>query len=118
MGRRYPRGAARLDLLLVPSTGPEATTRVIPEAYVAGVPVIAFPSGGIPEVAAGLPACCGLGGADGGDGDRAPDGSGGKTGAAVRSGKRTVACAFTLERYHQEVLATIEWAREAPPRAN
>jgi len=41
---------AELDLLLVPSTGPEATTRVILEAYAAGVPVIAFPSGGIPEV--------------------------------------------------------------------
>ena len=45
---------AGLDLLLVPSTGPEATTRVILEAYAAGVPVIAFPSGGIPEVAGTL----------------------------------------------------------------
>lgn len=39
-----------LDLLLVPSTGHEATTRVILEAFAAGVPVIAFASGGIPEV--------------------------------------------------------------------
>jgi glycosyltransferase involved in cell wall biosynthesis len=40
----------QLDLLLVPSAGHEATTRVILEAFAAGVPVIAFPSGGIPEV--------------------------------------------------------------------
>jgi glycosyltransferase involved in cell wall biosynthesis len=39
-----------LDLLLVPSAPTEATTRVIPEAFAAGVPVIAFASGGIPEV--------------------------------------------------------------------
>ena len=31
-------------------SGPEATTRVILEAFAAGVPVIAFDSGGIPEV--------------------------------------------------------------------
>ena len=41
---------SQLDLLLVPSAGHEATTRVILEAFVAGVPVVAFPSGGIPEV--------------------------------------------------------------------
>jgi glycosyltransferase involved in cell wall biosynthesis len=41
---------AELDLLLVPSTGPEATTRVILEAFAAGVPVIAFDTGGIAEV--------------------------------------------------------------------
>jgi glycosyltransferase involved in cell wall biosynthesis len=39
-----------VDLLLVPSAGHEATTRVILEAHAAGVPVIAFRSGGIPEV--------------------------------------------------------------------
>ena len=41
---------SQLDLLLVPSAGHEATTRVILEAFAAGVPVVAFPSGGIPEV--------------------------------------------------------------------
>ena len=39
-----------LDLLLVPSAPHEATPRVILEAFAAGVPVIAFPSGGIPEL--------------------------------------------------------------------
>ncbi len=41
---------ANLDLLVVPSTRVEATTRVILEAYSAGVPVAAFACGGIPEV--------------------------------------------------------------------
>lgn len=41
---------AGIDLLLVPSAAHEATTRVILEAYAAGVPVIAYRAGGIPEV--------------------------------------------------------------------
>jgi len=41
---------AALDLVLAPSAAHEATTRVILEAFAAGVPVIAFRSGGIPEV--------------------------------------------------------------------
>ncbi len=41
---------ADLDLLVVPSSCLESTTRVILEAYSAGVPVVAFPSGGIPEI--------------------------------------------------------------------
>jgi glycosyltransferase involved in cell wall biosynthesis len=41
---------AGLDLILVPSAAHEATTRVIVEAFAAGVPVVAFRSGGIPEV--------------------------------------------------------------------
>jgi glycosyltransferase involved in cell wall biosynthesis len=41
---------AELDLVLVPSVGAEATTRVILEAFAAGVPVIAFDCGGISEV--------------------------------------------------------------------
>ncbi len=39
-----------LDLLLVPSTAAEATTRVILEAFSAGVPVVAYAVGGIPEI--------------------------------------------------------------------
>jgi len=38
------------DLLVVPSARDEATTRVILEAYAAGVPVVATKSGGIPEI--------------------------------------------------------------------
>ena len=41
---------AELDLVLVPSAPHEATTRVILESFAAGVPVVAFRSGGIPEV--------------------------------------------------------------------
>lgn len=41
---------SELDLLVVPSTREPATTRVILEAYASGVPVVAFRSGGIPEV--------------------------------------------------------------------
>ncbi|MGA2132124.1 MAG: glycosyltransferase family 4 protein [Bryobacteraceae bacterium] len=39
-----------LDLLVAPSAGIEATPRVILEAFAAGVPVVAFAAGGIPEL--------------------------------------------------------------------
>jgi len=42
---------AQLDLLVVPSSWTEATPRVIMEAFSAGVPVLAFRRGGIPEIA-------------------------------------------------------------------
>lgn len=45
----YP-ALSELDLVLVPSAGHEAATRVILEAFAAGVPVVAFRSGGIPEI--------------------------------------------------------------------
>jgi glycosyltransferase involved in cell wall biosynthesis len=41
---------AGLDLLAVPSSHIDATPRVIMEAFSAGVPVVAYPSGGIPEL--------------------------------------------------------------------
>jgi glycosyltransferase involved in cell wall biosynthesis len=41
---------ARLDLLVVPSLASEATTRVIPEAFSAGTPVVAARAGGIAEI--------------------------------------------------------------------
>jgi glycosyltransferase involved in cell wall biosynthesis len=44
------RALAGIDLLLAPSAAHEATPRVILEAYAAGVPVIAYRAGGIPEV--------------------------------------------------------------------
>jgi len=39
-----------VDILLAPSLVAEATPRVIPEAWAAGVPVIIFPAGGIAEI--------------------------------------------------------------------
>jgi glycosyltransferase involved in cell wall biosynthesis len=39
-----------LDMLVVPSTPNESAPRVILEAFSAGVPVVAFPSGGVPEI--------------------------------------------------------------------
>jgi glycosyltransferase involved in cell wall biosynthesis len=41
---------SRLDLLVAPSTVPEATPRVIVEAFSARVPVLASATGGIPEL--------------------------------------------------------------------
>ncbi|HEY1221585.1 MAG TPA: glycosyltransferase family 4 protein [Bryobacteraceae bacterium] len=103
---------AGLDLLLVPSTSPaEATTRVILEAYAAGVPVIAFPAGGIPEVVAGLPGLL----AETAE-QMAAIAIELLTGPAERlalmseAGKEQWHRRFTLERYHQDVLATIECA--------
>ncbi len=39
-----------LDIVVVPSAAVDATPRVIPEAFSAGIPVVAFRSGGIPEI--------------------------------------------------------------------
>ena len=52
LGWRTDIGAVldHLDLLLVPSTVAEATTRVILEAFSAGVPVVAYAIAGIPEI--------------------------------------------------------------------
>jgi glycosyltransferase involved in cell wall biosynthesis len=41
---------SQLDLLVVPSTGIDSTPRVVVEAFSGGLPVVAFPSGGIPEI--------------------------------------------------------------------
>jgi glycosyltransferase involved in cell wall biosynthesis len=103
---------AETDLLLVPSTLVEATTRVILEAYAAGTPVIAFGNGGIPEVV-----------------------DDGRTGRLVRSVEEMARAAidlladparrvamsaaarecweqrFTLERYRGEMIEALETAR-------
>ncbi|MDR3702227.1 MAG: glycosyltransferase family 4 protein [Candidatus Sulfopaludibacter sp.] len=97
---------AELDVLLAPSAAQEATPRVILEAFAAGVPVIAFSSGGIPEVIA-----------PGHDGLlvnsveemaaraievlRRPDG-----GLAERA-RETWRARFTLERYQCEVISAL-----------
>ncbi len=41
---------SRLDLLVVPSSDIDSTPRVVIEAFSGGVPVVAFPAGGIPEI--------------------------------------------------------------------
>jgi glycosyltransferase involved in cell wall biosynthesis len=81
---------ARMDVLLVPSKPHEATTRVILEAFAAGVSVVAFPSGGIPEV---LPADSLAGSVE----EMAEK-------ACARVGGASRASDFTLERYHREMV--------------
>jgi glycosyltransferase involved in cell wall biosynthesis len=99
-----------LDLLLVPSAGHEATTRVILEAFAAGVPVIAFASGGIPEViengVTGLLAS--------GIEDMARHTlellTGGRGLAMARAARESWERRFTLERYQREMLRCAEQA--------
>jgi glycosyltransferase involved in cell wall biosynthesis len=89
-----------IDVLLVPSAPHEATTRVILEAFAAGVPVIAFPSGGIPEV---LP----LSGLAHSVQEMAEMAC-----SRGRPGARSHATDFTLERYRAEILNVL-WGRMA-----
>jgi glycosyltransferase involved in cell wall biosynthesis len=103
---------ATVDLLLVPSQAVEATTRVILEAYAAGVPVIAFASGGIPEVVE-----------DGRTGFlvRSPDEMAraaiglirdpGRRRQMSRAARECWRERFTLDRYRNEVAAVLETAR-------
>ena len=101
-----------VDLLLVPSAGHEATTRVILEAHAAGVPVIAFSSGGIPEVIE-----------EGRDGwlagsteemaGRAIElltGDPSRLAEVSRAARLTWCRKFTLNRYHEELLNAMELA--------
>ena len=107
-----PACMAQLDLLLVPSAPHEATTRVILEAFAAGVPVIAFASGGIPEVVE-----------DGVTGLLARTSEDMATRARelltfdrrrlipiAQAARKSWARRFTLERYHQQILRAIEAA--------
>lgn len=106
---------SRIDLLLVPSRPIEATTRVILEAYAAGTPVIAFGSGGIPEIVdhgvSGLlvsspaemaQAAIGL--------LRDPERRASMSEAARKSWQRR----FTLDRYQAAVAAALETAARQP----
>jgi glycosyltransferase involved in cell wall biosynthesis len=100
-----------LDLLLVPSAHVEATTRVILEAFAAGLPVIAFRAGGIPEVVE-----------HGSDGllVRSPEEMARETIALLRDRSRreemsqaareTWSHRFTLERYQREMLECLDGA--------
>lgn len=101
---------AQLDLLLVPSAGQEATTRVILEAFAAGVPVIAFASGGIPEVVVdgvtGL-----LANTSEEMAQSAVELLTGDTRRLIsiaQAARESWAHRFTLERYHQQILSAIQ----------
>jgi glycosyltransferase involved in cell wall biosynthesis len=89
---------AGIDRLLVPSAPHEATTRVILEAFAAGVPVIAFPSGGIPEVLAAESLACSV--QEMAEMACNMDKPGGLSHSAD----------FTLERYRAEILNVL-WGR-------
>jgi glycosyltransferase involved in cell wall biosynthesis len=103
----------QLDLLLVPSAGHEATTRVILEAFAAGVAVIAFPSGGIPEVVDhGVTGLLARGVEEMAEcaielltGDRRA--------AMVAAARESWERRFTLERYRREMMAAMEAAGRA-----
>jgi glycosyltransferase involved in cell wall biosynthesis len=107
---------ADLDLLVVPSVKEPGPTRVILEAYAAGVPVVAFSSGGISEVlrdGAGFlvqpPTAEALAGAI-----RELRTSPGRLAAAAEAGRREWREKYTLERYRGELLELIERAASEP----
>jgi len=102
----------QIDLLLVPSAAHEATTRTILEAYAAGVPVVAFRSGGIPEVVE-----------DGREGWLADSvermarlavdalsGDAEMLAAVSRRARETWERRFTLGRYHRELFESLRAA--------
>lgn len=113
LGWRDDIGAvlSELDLLAVPSAPGEATTRVILEAYAAGVPVVASRSGGIPEIVT-----------DGETGFLAEPGDAAALAARIghaladrdvlrrvaENARRTWQDHYTLARYRSRVLAILE----------
>ena len=108
---------AELDLLLVPSVGPEATTRVILEAFAAGVPVIAFDIGGISEVVSN--------GVTGvltksveemaGETVALLTGPPERREAMAKSARAEWGQRFTRENFHQQLLGAMEaWAKRSP----
>jgi glycosyltransferase involved in cell wall biosynthesis len=102
---------AGIDLLLVPSAAHEATTRVILEAYAAGVPVIAFPAGGIPEVVDdGRSGCLADNAAHMGELGIGLLGDPARRLAMARAARDFWQRRFTLDRYRGEVIQAIEHA--------
>ena len=107
---------ARLDVLVVPSLGAEATTRVVLEAFSAEAPVVAFATGGIPEVIVhdrtgllvGEPSPEALASALAGLLSRGRD----KLSVLARAAREEWRTRFTLERYQNDVLALLESAQE------
>ncbi|HXN49314.1 MAG TPA: glycosyltransferase family 4 protein [Bryobacteraceae bacterium] len=114
LGWQEDIGAAfsTLDVLVVPSSDSDSTPRVVLEAFAAGIPVVAFPSGGIPELVQ-----------DGETGFLAAARSATALAARIRSvlmmdpraakavanrARAAWSQRYTLERYQQEVIDAIE----------
>ena len=101
----------RVDLLVVPSSAVDATPRVIPEALSAGVPVVAYRSGGMPELLSA--GGCGVLVAAG-DVDALAEAVMGVLGDAERLGRMRVNTRqvyekrFTPERYVREICGELE----------
>jgi glycosyltransferase involved in cell wall biosynthesis len=106
-----------LDIVAMPSRSNEAAPRVAIEAMSAGIPVVAYRSGGIPELVehgrAGI-----LTGA------LTPEALAGAILPLIdrpelrarlgAGGRRSWETRFTLERYRREVCELVEWAARAP----
>jgi glycosyltransferase involved in cell wall biosynthesis len=110
---------AGLDILVVPSKAHEGSTRVILEAFSAGSVVVAYPSGGIPEIID-----------DGINGFLVPNPSPESLAARIRHalapGAESIRVnaraawqqRFTLERYQDEVCEVLEDCVRSGNRAN
>ena len=109
---------SHLDLLVVPSAPGEATTRVILEAFAAGVPVVASNSGGIPEIVS-----------DGETGFLTPPSDPTKLAARIlevmadapalrritANAHRAVRERFTLEQYQARIMSTLDRLLQTEP---
>src|SRR5262249_1022915 len=111
---------AQLDLLVVPSTGAESSTRVILEAFAAGVPVLASATGGIPEIV-----CDGVNGllTPPRDIERLAEGMSAaltappeRLASLARAARSDWRERYTVERYRETLLAIIEKAAASARR--